>query len=160
MEESIKTKKFNSNNTASGNQRRRKGNDNKRKGKGQPNKGEVSLNKKPANPPHRSNLPPVYVPRVQEPLPTCAICGKEIENIANALYGPNEGELSHFDCVIAKIAEEHKVIPPRKVSYIGRGTFAVLDIQADGKFEIVERIAYETPQALASMRQYVADNKK
>ncbi len=118
-----------------------------------------SLQRKP-QPVHRSNMPSVYVPRLQEPLPVCAICGRPIENIASAVSGPLPETYNHFDCVLAKIAEEEHVQPPCKVSYIGRGTFAVIEMQKDGSFVIQKRIVYESAETFSAMKRFVEENKK
>lgn len=108
----------------------------------------------------QSNNIPIIVPRVQEPVPPCAICGKPIESIAQAIAGPQPEAFSHFDCVLRKIAEEEKILPHQKVSYIGRGVFAIVETDADGRFVFVKRIPYENPETFQSMKRYVEDRKR
>jgi len=103
---------------------------------------------------------PVIVPRVHEPNPLCSICGKNIESIAQSIGGPEPETFSHFDCVLRKIADDEKILPNQKVSYIGRGVFAVIELQSEGKFTIVKRINYENPETYAFMKKYVESRKK
>lgn len=117
------------------------------------------LQRKPQQP-RKSTLPPIHVLRVQEPCPDCAICGGPIENIAGAVGGQILGTYCHFDCVLEKIATDEHVAPPCKVSYIGRGTFAVIEMHQDGTFSILKRIQYETPETYSAMKSYVEENKK
>jgi hypothetical protein len=103
---------------------------------------------------------PIVVPRVQEPVPVCTICNKPIEAIAQAICGPEPHSFSHFDCVLRKIADEEHLQPHQKVSYIGRGTFAVIETDSEGKFVIIKRIPYETPETFANMKRYVEEQKR
>ena len=108
---------------------------------------------------YHSNLPQLPVKRVAEPLETCAYCGQVIETIASALTHP-EGGFCHFDCVLAHIAEEEHVTEKQKVSYIGRGTFAVVEQNEDCSFTFVKRIVWENGEALDAMRKYVEGIKQ
>lgn len=99
------------------------------------------------------------VPQVKEPCPTCSICGKPIETIADAISEPN-GSFSHFDCVIAKIREQERVTPEETVSYIGHGNFAVFTKDEEGKFVIKTRIAYESKDSYDSMKKFVEGTKE
>ena len=62
----------------------------------------------------------------KENVVTCEICGKPIEDLANAISNQNSGKPVHFDCVLEKIAATEKVSSTEKVAYIGQGRFAVL----------------------------------
>lgn len=103
---------------------------------------------------------PIVVPRVQEPVPLCAFCSKPIEAITQAISGPEVGIFYHFDCVLRKISEDEKLLPTQKVSYIGKGVFAVVDTDAEGKFIIVKRIPFESPESFAAMKQFVEEQKQ
>lgn len=163
-----RTRQFN--NSQAGGQNRRKGQEQKKRRKQHGGNGQeqpsvrsqeqpFSLQRKP-QPPHHSSLPPVHVPRLQEPLPVCAICGNPIENIASAISGPQPDVYNHFDCILEKISNDEHVQPPCKVSYIGRGTFAVIEMQKDGTFTILKRIVYESPESFTAMKHFVEENKK
>lgn len=106
------------------------------------------------------NFPPIVVPKVKEPVPTCAICGKPIEGIAQAICGPEPEMYNHFDCVLRKIADDEHILPKQKVSYIGRGVFAIVDTDEDGKFVFVKRIPFESPENYASMKRFVEEQKQ
>jgi transcription elongation factor Elf1 len=100
----------------------------------------------------------VSVPQVNEPMPVCSICGKNIETIADAISEGN-GSYSHFDCVIAKIREQERVTENETVSYIGHGNFAVLYKDEEGKYVIKTRIPYESKENYDSMKKYVESTK-
>ena len=100
----------------------------------------------------------VSVPQVNEPMPTCSICGKNIETIADAI-SEGDGTFSHFDCVIAKIREQERVSDNETVSYIGHGNFAVLYKDEEGKYVIKTRIPYESKENYDSMKKYVESTK-
>ncbi|MBR4427521.1 MAG: hypothetical protein IKS77_07430 [Spirochaetales bacterium] len=99
------------------------------------------------------------VPQVHEPNPICSICGKQIENIADAI-SESDGGFSHFDCVIAKIREQERVSEGETVSYIGHGNFAVFVKDEEGKYTIKTRIAYESKDSYDAMKKYVEGTKE
>lgn len=109
--------------------------------------------------PYHSSLPPLPVKKVEEPLVDCPLCGKVIANIANALTNP-EGGFCHFDCVLEKIAKDEKITDDQKVSYIGRGTFAIVEKGEAHAFTIEKRIVWETPESFDTMKKYVEAIKK
>ncbi|AEV28349.1 hypothetical protein SpiGrapes_0494 [Sphaerochaeta pleomorpha str. Grapes] len=106
-----------------------------------------------------SNLPQLPVKKVQEPLEVCPICNKTIENIAEAFTSESGGH-SHFDCVLKKIAESETLAENQKVSYIGRGTFAVVEPKEGGGFTFVKRIVWENQETFDAMKKYVEAAKK
>lgn len=99
------------------------------------------------------------VPQVQEPLFTCALCGKPIEYIAEAISEP-DGSYSHFDCVMDKIRRQENVSENEKLSYIGHGCFAVFTTGEDGKLAIRTRIQYESKETFESAKKYVESTKQ
>lgn len=105
----------------------------------------------------KSTLPPVDIKRVKEPLVECAFCKKTIKNIANAING--DDVYYHFDCVLKKIKEDYKVKENQKVSYIGRGSFAIIENDEEGKIKFIETIQFETPKQFDIMKKYVEENK-
>jgi hypothetical protein len=117
----------------------------------------------PANAPLEKKIAkeqaPVFVPRINEPNPPCVICGKPIDAISQSIGGPQPETFSHFDCVLRKIADDEHILPTQKVSYIGRGTFAIIEVQADGKFTIIKRIPYENAETYSFMKKYVENQK-
>ncbi len=136
----------------------------KRKKKSQiaKNKPKVSLDGKDLLPTKKkialkSSLPPVDVKKVKEPLLTCGYCNKVISNIANAIKG--DEIYFHFDCIINKIKEDYKVKDSQSVSYIGRGSFAIVEKDSEGKLHFVETIQIETPQQFDLMKKFVEEVK-
>lgn len=98
--------------------------------------------------------------RLQEPMPECLICGKPIDSIAQALGGEKEGTFAHFDCVLEQIRSEENLKADQKLSYIGKGTFAIIEENEEEKsFTIVKRIIYESPEINAYVKQYVEEAK-
>ncbi|MDI9429913.1 MAG: hypothetical protein QM434_08490 [Spirochaetota bacterium] len=125
---------------------------------GENQKGASSLLPKVRVGTHQSSLPPVTVKRVVEPEDTCVLCQKPIDLIASALSCP-QGGYAHFDCVLAHLSQERKLGEGQKISYIGRGSFAVVHEEADGSFTFLERIAWENAEAFDAMKKYVEANK-
>lgn len=106
------------------------------------------------------NFPAIVVPKVKEPVPDCALCGKPIEGIAQAICGPQPDSFNHFDCVLRKIEEDEHVLPKQKVSYIGKGVFAIIETDEEGKFVIVKRIPFESSETFTAMKRYVEEQKR
>jgi len=100
----------------------------------------------------------IYCPKVVEPLPLCVICGKKIDTIADSISEGN-GEYSHFSCVISKIGEQEKITDKQKVSYLGKGSFGIIE-EKEGKFTILKKIDYETQESFTAMKHFVEDQKK
>lgn len=92
----------------------------------------------------------------------CAVCGKPIDGISQAIGGPGEQEVSHFECILNSIAEEEQLSPGQKISYIGNGTFAVLEYEKknfSGKFSIVKRIQIESKETTDRIKRVVDERK-
>ena len=106
----------------------------------------------------KSSLPPIDIKKVKEPLVKCIYCGKVINNITSAIKG--EEGYYHFDCVIKKIKEEHNVKESQTVSYVGRGSFAIIEKDENGALKFVETIQVETPQQFDSMKKFVEEIKE
>jgi hypothetical protein len=140
--------------------KRRRRNKQKNKMSTQNNQPDTSQVGKKKRRPVSSLQLPIKVPRVQEPLPTCALCGKPIQAISQSISGPVAGELNHFDCVLRKIEDEEKLLPHQKISYIGRGTFAIVDKDEEGKMVFVKQIVFETPETFNAMKKFVEGNKR
>ncbi|MBN2861408.1 MAG: hypothetical protein JXK93_14165 [Sphaerochaetaceae bacterium] len=103
---------------------------------------------------------PIEVLKVEEPAPLCALCSQPIKAIAQALSGPGEGEYSHFDCVIRKITEDERPTEKQKVSYIGKGTFAIVDTNDEGHMVFVKRIVWESAEKFEEMKKFVEGSKR
>ncbi len=148
-----------------GRQKRRTRSKKQSKAKGTPKEkvkkgsGKNSLLPEQHHKPYHSNLPQLPVKKVHEPKETCVICGEVIEGIASALTHP-DGGFCHFDCVLNKIKEDEKLSLLQKVSYIGKGTFAVVNQEEDGSFSFTKKIVWESSEAFAKMKQYVEEIKK
>ncbi len=106
----------------------------------------------------KSSLPAVDIKKIKEPFVKCGYCDKVIKNIANAIKG--DDCYYHFDCVLEKIKDDYKVTDKQKVSYIGRGSFAIIENDAEGKMEFVETIQIENPQQFDAMKKYIEEIKE
>lgn len=101
-----------------------------------------------------SQIPIAPVRTVAEPRPVCPICGKEIENIALSFFNAN-GESVHFDCVLGQVRNSETLGENQSVSYIGRGNFAVVEKDENGKYRIVKTIAVEDQKNNQQLKDYV-----
>jgi len=140
--------------------KRRRRNKQKRKTSSKnPQQESMQGGKKKRRPPSSLQFP-IKVPQVQEPVPLCALCEKPIQAISQAISGPTPGEFSHFDCVLRKIADEENLLPHQKISYIGRGTFAIVDKDEEGNMVFVKQIVYENPETFNAMKKFVNEHKR
>ena len=105
----------------------------------------------------KSSLPPVDIKKVKEPLVNCNYCNKIIKNISSAIKG--DDCYYHFDCVLNKIKEDYRVKETQTVSYVGRGSFAIIEKNESGAIKFVETIQIETPKQFDSMKKYVEEVK-
>ena len=83
----------------------------------------------------------IEFPIVTEPLHKCSLCGKTIENIAEAISESEPKTFSHFDCVLQKIAKQENLGENQKISYIGKGIFAVVESDNKGNFQFLKKHA-------------------
>lgn len=107
--------------------------------------------------PH-SSLPELKVKRVKEPLVTCSYCGKTIDNIASAIH-PDEDSFFHFDCMIEKLTEQEELLEGEKISYIGRGTFAIVTKNEENNIIFRKTIEVEKNEAFSQMKKYIEGTK-
>ncbi len=75
----------------------------------------------------------------------CAICGKQIFDLSNAMAGRDGTGTVHFDCALAAVSEAEQLSQDEKISYIGRGSFAVIEFKDKSRttFTIKRRISWE-----------------
>lgn len=105
----------------------------------------------------KSSLPPLEIKKVKEPLVECDYCKKTIKNIASAIKG--DEVYYHFDCVLEKIRKEYNVKENQLVSYVGRGSFAIIEKDSEGKIKFTQTIQVENPKQFDSMKKYVEEVK-
>lgn len=108
--------------------------------------------------PH-SSLPPLDVKCVVEPHLKCAYCDKVIDNIASAIRGEEE-KYYHFDCILEKLTKEERLLDGEKISYIGRGTFAIISKDDEGKLVFRKTIEVEKVEVFNQMKKYVEGIKE
>ncbi len=105
----------------------------------------------------KSSISPAEQKKVQEPNVKCSYCDKVITDIASSIKSADS--YIHFECVIEKIKKEKNVKPNQIVSYIGRGSFAIIEKDEEGKMKFVETMQIETPQDFDLMKKYIEDIK-
>lgn len=93
-----------------------------------------------------------------EPKPICTICEKEIELISIAISDGNEG-YQHFDCVLKKLGENKALKKNQKISYVGKGNFALVE-KNEGKWTLLETFNLESPEVFSSQKKYVEELTK
>jgi hypothetical protein len=108
--------------------------------------------------PH-SSLPQLDIKSVVEPHLKCAYCDKVIDNIASAIRG-DEDKYYHFDCMLEKLAKEETLLDGEKISYIGRGTFAIISKNDEGKLLFRKTIEVEKAEVFNQMKKYVEGIKE
>ena len=102
---------------------------------------------------------PVTPPKtVKEPLPVCPDCNERIQCIAESFRISN-GEFIHFDCMLSRLKSSENLLEGESISYVGRGNFAVVRKDEDGRYIIVRTIPVEEEKAFSSMKEYVENLK-
>ena len=61
--------------------------------------------------------------------------------------------------VIEKLSKEEKLAEGEKISYIGRGTFAIVTKDEEGKMAFRKTIEVEKPEVFSQMKKYVEGTK-
>ncbi len=92
----------------------------------------------------------------------CSICEKPIESITQAFSGDSPGDIAHFDCVLKKLQEDEKLTERQRISYIGNGTFAVIEYKnknTTGPFTIIKRFQIETKETMDKIKKIVNERK-
>ncbi|MDR0630280.1 MAG: hypothetical protein LBG24_11740 [Treponema sp.] len=103
--------------------------------------------------------PPVMV---SEPLPVpdCPYCGKPIKDMAAAIADKHSGAPVHFDCIIAKIAENETLEREDSIAYIGGGCFGILRFTGSPntlRFTIKKVVEWEDKEQRAAWRRTMSD---
>ncbi len=105
-----------------------------------------------------SSIPVQPAKTVKEPLLVCPDCNERIQCIAEAISIAN-GEFVHFDCMIERIRKAENLKEGQSISYIGKGNFAIVEKDDEGKFHIVKTIPVEEEKAFNSVKEYVESLK-
>lgn len=106
---------------------------------------------------------------IKEPCPICAICGKPINFISEALVAEDGNGYVHFDCALSKAIETLKPNQNEKVSYMGSGKFAKILITKNEnvyderlrrsrsvfEFEISSQMEFESKENFEKMQDMV-----
>jgi hypothetical protein len=95
------------------------------------------------------------------PVPDCSYCGRPIRDISTALTDKNTGEAVHFDCVIARIAQEETLEKGDSVTYIGGGRFGIVyfpNPQDTRNFRVKKILEWENKENRAPWRRIIADH--
>lgn len=105
-----------------------------------------------------SSIPVTPPKTVKEPLPVCPDCNERIQCIAESFRLSN-GEFIHFDCMLFRLKSSENLSEGESISYVGRGNFAVVRKEEDGRYIIVRTIPVEEEKAFSSMKEYVENLK-
>lgn len=105
-----------------------------------------------------SSIPVTPPKTVKEPLPVCPDCNERIQCIAESFRLSN-GEFIHFDCMLSRLKKSENLLEGESISYVGRGNFAVVRKDEDGRYIIVRTIPVEEEKAFSSMKEYVENLK-
>ena len=105
-----------------------------------------------------SSIPVTPPKTVKEPLPVCPDCNERIQCIAESFRLSN-GEFIHFDCMLSRLKSSENLLEGESISYVGRGNFAVVRKDEDGRYIIVRMIPVEEEKAFSSMKEYVENLK-
>ena len=117
-------------------------------------KPRISLNERPKWIPPKSSSDPL-------PSPDCPYCGKPIRDIASALSDKETGMAVHFDCTIARIANNEIMEKGDVITYIGGGRFGIVHFHNPGeikKFTIKKILEWENKENWAEWRIVVSDH--
>ncbi|MDR2028362.1 MAG: hypothetical protein LBP93_02350 [Treponema sp.] len=102
------------------------------------------------------------------PAPDCPYCGKPIRDLSAAFSDRSSGAAVHFDCVIARLAENEILQKGDAITYIGGGRFGIVhfnnpsDFQGRSsdprKFTIKKIFEWEDKENRAEWRKSIADH--
>jgi hypothetical protein len=103
------------------------------------------------------DAPEIRAPVSDQPAPVCPLCGKPIFDLSSALAGREEGVPVHFDCALAQAGVGENLEPSERVTYIGRGSFAVIEYKDKSltSFIIKHRIQWEKEGAKFDWRKSI-----
>jgi hypothetical protein len=108
---------------------------------------------------------PKWVPPVMStepiPVPDCPYCGKPIRDLSAAITDKVNGEAVHFDCVVARLAENETLDRGDAVTYIGGGRFGVVHFNNPNDtrgFTIKKIFEWEDKENRADWRKSLADH--
>ena len=92
--------------------------------------------------------------RPDRPNLQCSICDEPIKDITSALARPTDGTPVHFDCALKIVSEELNPGEGEKVIYLGKGSFAVVELQAyqQRDLKINRRIDWENLEEKSKWR--------
>ncbi len=105
-----------------------------------------------------SSIPVAATKTVKEPLLTCPDCGERIQSIAESFLTAS-GEYVHFDCMLNRIKSSENLKEGESISYIGRGNFAVVEKDEEGKYHINKTINVEDEKSYNAAKEYVESLK-
>lgn len=92
------------------------------------------------------------------PMPDCPCCGRPVRDIASAVDDKRSGKPAHFDCVIAKIAEQERLEKGDSIAYIGKGRFGVVRFSGRRLSKILKIFEWEDENNRADWRKSISDH--
>ena len=85
--------------------------------------------------------------------PDCSICNNPIRDVSAAVTDQETEKPAHFDCILKKLSERETLESQEKVIYLGSGSFGVVSIVNNKKFEIIRKIKYEDAEERIEWRK-------
>lgn len=96
----------------------------------------------------------------EQPVLKCAICNNQLFDLSNALANRTDGKPVHFDCALEKLKATESIGPTERLSYIGKGTFAIIEYKDKNmtSFVIKRKIQWEKEGEEFSWRKDILRN--
>lgn len=88
----------------------------------------------------------------------CRLCNKPIGLLHNAIC--NEEGYEHFDCVLQKLSLEKGLKQGQKISYVGKGNFAVVEMDENKTWKIIESFNYEATKENQAFKKEIQEMVK
>ena len=98
--------------------------------------------------------------RIQTPVFQCPFCGENIRDLKTAIARREDGEPSHFDCVVKALAEKEDMQKDEKIWYLGNGSFGIVKERPNSrnnKFFVRKRIQYEDNEKKIEWRKNISE---
>ena len=98
--------------------------------------------------------------RIQTPVFQCPFCGENIRDLKTAIARREDGEPSHFDCVVKAISKIEELQKDEKIWYLGNGSFGIVKERPNSrsnKFFVRKRIQYEDKEKKIDWRKNISE---
>jgi hypothetical protein len=86
--------------------------------------------------------------------PICPICQSSVRDLYTAIAFGEENIPAHFDCIMKELAASEELQEKERISYLGGGSFGIVQNTGGGKFFIRKRIQFEQKELNLDWRKY------